>query len=98
MQKELLKKYANIEAKLRTLEEERLAFRAQILSDLQKNKLDKVQSDYGSFTVSSRKTWTYSDTVTALAEKLKITKSKEEVKGIAKATINEYLLFNPNKE
>lgn len=98
MQKDLLKKYALIEEKAKAIEEEKQMLRAEILADMQKNKLDKIESDFGKFTVSSRRTWTYSATIIKLAEKLKIAKVKEETKGIAKAEVTEYLLFKPVKE
>ena len=96
MEKELLKRYATIKDKMRQLQDEELFLKEQILSDLKKNKLAKVESNFGNFTICTRYNWEYTDKVTTLEEKIKLAKLKEQEKGIAKATETNYLLFKPN--
>lgn len=91
-----LKKYATLRAKIEVLQNEESELKAQILEDLQKQKLDKVVSDYGKFTVASRKSYKYSQKVIDLEEKVKIAKDKEVLKGIAKESITNYLVFKSN--
>ena len=98
MKKELFARYAKIEQEFRILEAEKSEVRRLILDDLKKNRLDKVESDYGNFTVGQKTTWVYSPKVLLLQEKLKITQVKEQEKGIAKPNVSEYLLFTRPKD
>ncbi len=98
MEKTLLKKYVSIRAKREAIEKEENAIREEILLEMQKNKLEKVESSFGNFTVGSRKTWSYSPKVTNLEEKVKVAKFKEQERGIAKASETNYLLFKGIKE
>jgi len=98
MQTELLKQYAALETEFRILEEKKAVLRMSILEDLKKNQRDKVESEYGKFTVAHKITWTYTPAVTQLDERLKIARFKEQEKGLAKATQSDYLLFKGIKE
>lgn len=91
-----LKKYAALRSKIEALQNEELELKAEILEYLQKQKLEKVESDYGKFTVASRRNYKYSDRVAELEEKVKMAKDKEVQKGIAKESITNYLVFKSN--
>lgn len=93
MQKELLSKYVKLEEKFKSLEEEKKLLREEIVEDFKKNKLEKVESDWGSFTICEKKSWKYSDKIKSLEDKVKIAKDKEQKKGIAEMSTSEYLLF-----
>ncbi len=93
MQKELLEQYAALDAECRHMEELKIRLRSQILADLELNHMEKVESDYGSFTVAHKTSWVYSPAVTKIEEKLKIARHKEQTKGLAKAEVSSYLLF-----
>ena len=97
MENTLLKEYVKLEEKFKALEEERTMLRLQILKDLKKNKVEKVESEYGFFTVCTKVLWIYTDAVRKLEEKAKIAKVKEQQRGLAKAVELEYLLFKANK-
>jgi 2'-5' RNA ligase len=99
MQEKLLKQYANLEQLFKTMEQERKELRQQILAELQKHKLDKVESDFGIFTVSSRPVWAYTKAVDALSAKLALAKAKEQKSGKAKVeSETKFIVFTPNKE
>lgn len=93
MQKELLKQYASLEIKFKLLEEEKKLLREKIVEDFNKNKIDKMETDYGSFTICEKKTWIYSKKVKTLEDKVKIEKDKEQKKGIAEISLSKYLLY-----
>lgn len=73
--------------------------RDAILADMQKRGAEKeVNEVFGSFTRAHKPSWTYSQKIKTLTEKLKIAKIKEEDAGIAKKTIVEYIVYTPPKE
>lgn len=90
---ELLKKYAMLELSFKALEEQKKALREEIVEDFKKKGIEKMDSEFGSFTVCKKKSWKYSAKIKSLEDKVKIEKSKEQKKGIAEESISEYLLF-----
>lgn len=97
MQNKLLVEYAVLDKHFKELEIERELLREAIIEDLKKNHLDKIESSYGNFTIGRKKNWIYTIKVKALEDKVKIAKDKEQKKGLAEATITEYLVFKENK-
>ena len=98
MQKELLKQYSEIRWKIKEYEEVEASLKLKILEDFEKNKLDKVESDYGKFTVGHKTSWTYSKKLQDATERLKLAQLKEQEKGTAEAKMTTYLLYKVNKE
>jgi len=98
MNSTLLKQYAATEIKYKALEAERNELKSQIMEEMKSEKLAKVESKFGKFTIASRPVYTYSDKVAALIDKVKVAKVKEEQKGIAISTPTEYVLFTANKD
>lgn len=98
MNTKLFEQYEVTEAKYKVLEAERKELKEQIMLELKKAKVEKVESEFGKFTIASRPVYTYSDKIIALLEKVKIAKVKEEQKGIAVNTPTEYILFTANKD
>jgi hypothetical protein len=93
---ELLRKYVMLELSFKALEEQKKALREEIVEDFKKKGLEKVNSEFGSFTICNKTSWKYSESIKSLENKVKIAKDKEQKKGIAKVTISEYLLFKEN--
>lgn len=91
-----LKQYADIKAKVEKLKEQEEALRLEILNDMQASKITKEETAYGKFTVASRKAYIYSDKVDSLVEKLAIAKNKEVERGIAIASVTNYLVYKSN--
>ena len=90
--------YVALEAQLAQLEDKKQAMRLDILEDLKKSGLEKVESElFGTFTVAHKATWKYSDAVLKKQEALKIAQHKEQEKGIATKIESDYLLFKPAK-
>lgn len=90
-----LQQYIKLEIEYKELEARKQALRLEILNEMNKEKMQKVDTDFGSFTVCTKKSWKYTPAVSALEEKLKIARIKEQDRGVAKAVESEYLLFKP---
>lgn len=97
MDKTLLKQYVSLDHKFKELEEQKSLLREQIIADFRKNKIEKVDSDYGSFTICQKKNWKYSDKIVLLENKVKIAKNREQEKGIAVISLTDYLMYKTNE-
>lgn len=97
MNKSLFAQYAALNESLKKLEEERDILKAQIVSALTEDNVEKAETDYGTFTRAHRTSWKYTERVDSLAEKLKLAKIKEEQNGKAKPKVSEYLVFTAIK-
>lgn len=94
----LFQEYVDLKTKINELLEKEGEMKEAIIAQMGKDKVTKVESEYGKFTIASRKAWQYSDKVEELSEKLKMVKHKEEERGIAKIkSINPYLVWTTNK-
>lgn len=85
--------YAVLDAQIRQLTHQKEVLRDQILDDLEEQKLDKVETAVGKFTVATLKTWTYTEKVTEMNEDLKAQKAEEENTGDATCEIKSSLRF-----
>ncbi len=97
MQNTLLAQYAEIETEYKALDFARSALRDLIVEEMQKSKLDKVESDFGLFTVARKQSWSYSPAVTKIEDRLKLAKVKEQQKGLAEAKETTYLVYKQVK-
>lgn len=94
----LYRQYAALMEQMKLLEDEKETLKTEIISQLGKEGTDKVETDWGKFTIAGRKSWKYSDKVLALSERVKLAKIREEEKGIATSTETKYLVYTLNKE
>lgn len=97
MNKSLLQKYVEAKILAKNIAQQIETMGEEILKDFKKNKLEKVESEMGNFTISRRTSYTYSKKIKALDEKLKVEKLKEVQKGTAEEKVTEYLLFTAPK-
>lgn len=97
MQNTLLEQYAELELVYKNLERDRAALREKIVAELIDSKMEKVESDFGLFTVARKATWSYSPAVSNIEDRLKLAKVKEQQKGLATANETTYLVYKPNK-
>ena len=91
--------YAVLDAQIRQLTHQKEVLRDQILSGLEEQKLDKVETSVGKFTVTTLKTWTYTEKVTEMNEDLKRTIEKHlqdghMVVGMSAGDLDEWLRQN----
>lgn len=95
--KETYEQYASIDAQIKVLEEKKDALKNEILSKMVKNEEDKVSTEFGNFTVTKLKKWTYPIEVVNKETDYKMAKSKAETDGTATYAENNSLRFTPAK-
>ena len=84
MKEALLQQYATVRAKQEALETEEKILKVQIIDAFRNEPKTKIEKDYGVFTYSSRKNWSYSSKIEKMEEDIKIKKVEEIERGIAK--------------
>lgn len=85
--------YAIIEAKIKELSNQKDAIRTKILEDMVSKDEKKIETPFGSFSVSKLKKWEYTEKVSELEEKYKAQKALEESTGEATYTETPSLRF-----
>lgn len=82
LNKENFAKYASLKTQEKEIKEGLSSLSILIMDEM--GDLDKVKAtDIGTFTIASRKNWTYSDSVQSTEKELKETKKEEEKTGAA---------------
>lgn len=89
--------YATLDFQIKELTLKKEELKNKILSEMSEKGEIKVESDFGKFTVSKLKRWTYTEKVTELEEKFKTEKAKEESNGMATYEEQDSLRFTQNK-
>lgn len=89
----LFKQYADLQGQISTLEDMKEMLRAEIMVAMDKEVVDKAITEYGSFTIANKTTYTYSSKIKTLEDKVKVAKAKEVNDGTAAVKISNYLLF-----
>ncbi len=79
----LYEEYAQVQAEIDALELKKSQLRPHITQMMIDQGMDKMEFALGKFSVSPKKTWTYSDHVLELTENLKAEKAREESTGEA---------------
>lgn len=94
----LYTKYVELEKQLAIIEDEKKVLREQILADLNKRGVEKDETEVGTFTVCRKTTWTYTEAVKKLKDKVKLAEIEEQEKNKAKASVTEYIKFTEKKD
>lgn len=85
--KELLKEYADLKVSEKATTERLEFLKPLIVEEMRKIDADKVETEFGNFTVGSMTRWQYSPAVTDLQEKEKATgKAKQIVSTVLRFT------------
>ncbi len=79
----LYEEYAQVQAEIDALELKKSQLRPHIMQMMIDNGLEKMEFALGKFSVSPKKTWTYSEKVVEMTDELKSRKAKEESTGEA---------------
>ena len=93
MNKENYKLYAELEQQKKDIEEKQKKIKEEIVSEMIEQQADTIKADFGTFSLTKRKTWKYSDTVEKLNEQVKTQKKLEEENGTATFEENQSLMF-----
>ena len=93
----LMARYAEDELKFKEMEQTQRFKKEIILGHLLKGGEKTIAGPAGRFTVTARKTWTYTEKVTKLEDRAKTEKAKEQQKGVATFIISTGLTFTAPK-
>ena len=96
--KEKFARYAELKNKIKELEAEVDMLAPEILEMVFSTDQKKIEADFGTFTMSSRKTYKYTEPTIALAEKLKIAQQEEVATGKATVTESRFITFKAPKK
>lgn len=98
MKNDLFKQLVEVKNTIKALQEQEDALKGKIIDELKNNNIDKLENDLGKFTIANRTSYTYSEKVQGMEEKVKLAKLKEVEKGIAEVSITNYLLYTAPKQ
>lgn len=79
----LYEEYASVDAQIKALELKKEQLRPHIIEMMESEKLEKVETSLGKFSITNLKKWSYTEKVTDLSESLKAQKALEESTGDA---------------
>lgn len=91
--RDLYEQYAMMKNASSILDERTSELQSMILEEMKELGVEKQQFPYGGFTVTSRKTFTYTPAVKEKEQEVKDLKKKEEEDGVATFEIKNGLLF-----
>jgi len=90
---DIYQQYALLKSKIDSLERELEPLKDQIMKDMIEKGQKKAEMEYGSFSISKRKTWSYPDYIIEAEADLKGMKAKAEETEEATASETESLRF-----
>ena len=96
MNKELLAKYAELKQIVTEAEAQLDELKPQVIEMMGDN--DAIETDFGTFSLSKRRTWTYSPAITEREKQLKVDKKLEEQLGTAQYVENPILIYKNNAQ
>jgi regulator of replication initiation timing len=98
MNKEILSRYAALKRDIAQAETELDELKPQVIEMMGDN--DAIETDFGTFSISKRRTWTYTPALTEKEKQLKVDKKLEEQLGTATYTEAPVLMYRQltNKE
>ena len=91
--KELLERYAVIKEQIKLLEAQVDELQPQIMESIINEGADGVATDFGTFTVGHRRTYTYPENVAGEEARVKEMKKEAEALGTATYVEKPYLVF-----
>lgn len=94
----LARQLADIAEEKKGLSIKEEAIKDLLMAEMQKEGVTKEQYEFGTVSVGHRRSYTYSDAVKKLEDKVKIKKVEEERQGIAVEKVTEYVTFRSVSE
>lgn len=88
-----LERYAQLKKDIKALEAECEALNPQILQEISLTGADKIESDFGTFSLGARKTWTFHDGVLLLRRQLEEQETLAKQTGTASFVEKKYLIY-----
>jgi hypothetical protein len=97
MQDKLLEKYHELTLQIEALEEQKSALSGEIQTALKIDGLEKLQCQFGTFSLVKTSKYTFTDAVKTLEEAAKAMKEEEKASGKATVEEKETLRFQAKK-
>lgn len=94
----LASRLEDISAQKEFLDKEEKVIKEALLDVLKQSKQTKVELQYGNLSIVSRTTYTFSDAIKKMEEKVSIKKEDEIKQGIATPSFTEYLRYGKRRE
>lgn len=94
MSNKAFKRYAEIKAQMKVLEEEGKKISESLVADLVEAGTKQIKNTFGTFSLIERKVWTYSNHVKKLKERLQYQESLEQLNKVATFTTNKSIMYN----
>ncbi len=94
----LARQLADTAEEIKSLKVKEEALKDLLKEEMHKEGKEKESFDFGTVSVATRKSYTYSDTVKKLEDKVKMKKVEEERQGIATEKVTEYVMFRSVSE
>lgn len=94
----LVEELSNIALKKKELSDKEEIIKEGLLTEMSKENLTKIPGAYGTVSVSSRKTYTFTDAIKKLEEKTKIKKDDEIKQGLATFKESQFITFRVNNK
>lgn len=91
--RDLYEQYAMMKNASKVLDERTTELQEMILEEMNRIGVEKQKFEYGSFSITERKTWKYTDDVKQKETEFKEAKKSEEESGTATCEIKKGLLF-----
>lgn len=97
MKKSLFKELADVTAQLKELKDKEAFLKKQVSAEMQRDEVDKVEADYGTFYFTNRKTWKYPEALTKAENDIKDQKKAAQSDGSATFEESLSLTFRASK-
>lgn len=97
MKKKLFQVYSELEIQRKQIDDQMASLKVQIVDEMDKEAVDKIESDFGVFYFTERKAWSYSEVIKEKETELKQIQKDEQASGVAEATVSRSLTFRPKK-
>lgn len=85
------KELAQLSAEAAVLEAKIKEIKLKLIDEFKANKISNYKTDYGSFSLGQRRSYSYTDAVKKLEEEVKLKKVDEEERGLAEVKISEFI-------
>jgi hypothetical protein len=93
----LAQQLAEIVSEKKSLEIKEGAIKEALLAEMHKENKDKETFEFGTVSVTTRRTYIYSEAIKKLENKIKIKKDEEVKTGLAEEKVTEFISFRESK-
>jgi len=98
MEKKLFIEYARIKTQIKQLTEQAQILELDVMTEMDKEGFDKVESEVGTFFFTMRKKWVYPKSILKMEDEVKKAKNEAELSGKATSTETKSLSFRSREQ